>query len=363
MRVLLAFAILTSMHAQTYRGEAVPVAQRVEPVEFSRLRFLTFVFGREGPMDAPLRTPPVMGRQYFVEADVSGLESAGTVRFEVVDAAGRAIQTPVMWKATDSSSDGEFHGFVTVPNQPFRVAVSGTTRGGAQFRSVLGDPFQPAASGPVETLPALVESYRQQLLGRAAQAVRDHPGGVITLSRAVVSRISYEPLTMTSAAAIGMRLRYSIQFPSRQTINAFPHVFPVYQPTAWRGMATMKPLGGTITPAPGIAGVQSLRETIVYTAQATYEAGVTYSFTLDMMPDWVFQGSETGRFCIHEQKFTNRPVWDALIASQTAVPYSVTIFDTETVANIPVFYPQRTFYESFAAGGAFDCGPTPNIRF
>ena len=56
--------------AQNYRGEAVPVVERVDPVEFSRLRFLTFAFGREGPMDAPLPTPPVAGREYFVEADV-----------------------------------------------------------------------------------------------------------------------------------------------------------------------------------------------------------------------------------------------------------------------------------------------------
>src|SRR5678816_2413930 len=46
-------------NAQSYRGEAIPVVQRVDPVEFSRVRFLTFAFGHEGPMDAPLSTPPV----------------------------------------------------------------------------------------------------------------------------------------------------------------------------------------------------------------------------------------------------------------------------------------------------------------
>jgi hypothetical protein len=56
-------------------------------------------------------------------------------------------------------------------------------------------------------------------------------------------------------------------------------------------------------------------------------------------------------------------VWNFLITSQATIPYSVTISDTGTVANIPAFLPQRTFYESFKAGGAFDCGPVPNIRF
>ena len=379
MRVSLGLLCLagTLAFAQTYRGEAVPVAQRVDPVQFSRLRFLTFAFGREGPMDAPLPTPPVMGREYFVEADVSGIESAATIRFELLDAAGRTLQTLTMWKASDGSADGEFHGFVTVPNQPFRAAVSGTNTSGAAFRSVLNPQFQPAANGPPDQpilppgipanqsgqIQAMVNAYRQQLQARAAQAASEHPGGVITLARAVVSRIAYEPLPSASGAPIGVRLRYSIAFPSRQTIVAVPHVFPGYQQFAWRGMVTMKPLAGTITPAPQMLGVQSQQDVVVYQALATYQAGVTYTFGIDMVPDFVFQGTQSGRFCIHEQKFTNRAVWDALIASQAVIPYSISINDTETFASIPAFFPQRTFYESFAAGGAFDCGPVPNIRF
>ena len=160
-----------------------------------------------------------------------------------------------------------------------------------------------------------------------------------------------------------MRLRYSIRFPSRQTITAVPEVFPVYPTAAWRGAVTMKPLAGTITPAPQMVGAQSMQDVIVYKAGATYQAGVTYNFTIDLVPDFIFQGTQTGRFCIFEQKVTNRALWDALIASPNAVPYSVTITDTETVASIPAFFPQRTFYGSFAAGGALDCGPVPNIRF
>ena len=152
-----------------------------------------------------------------------------------------------------------------------------------------------------------------------------------------------------------------MQFQSRQTIVAVPLVFPVYQPTTWRGVVEMKPLGGTITPPPQMVGVQSLQGVLVYRAAATYQPGTTSIFTVDLVPDYVFQGTQTGRFCIHEQKVTNRAVWDALIASQAAIPYSISISDTDTHATIPTFFPQRTFHESFAAGGAFDCGPGPNI--
>src|SRR5262249_34737391 len=222
--------------AQNYRGEAVPVISRIDPVEFSRLSFLTFVFGREGPMDAPLRTPPVAGREYLVEADVFGIESAMTVRFELVDETGRSLQTLTMWKASDGSTDGEFYGFVTVPKQPFRAAVSGTDRTGVAFRSVLDTMFRPAANGPPEQpvlptgLPAnptaqlqsMVAAYRQRLPARAAQGAAEQPDGVITLGRSVVSRISYEPLNSVTGSPIGVRLHYSIRFPLRQTIVAVP---------------------------------------------------------------------------------------------------------------------------------------------
>jgi hypothetical protein len=363
--------------AQSYRGEANTIIHRADPVEFLRIRFLTFAFGREGPMDAPAPMPPVGDREYFVAADVFGIESAATIRFEIVDINGRSLQTITMWKQSDSSTDGEFNGFVKIPTQPFRFAVNGTNTSKQMFRSVFNTLFQPAATGPVEQvilpsgvspdqrrqLQSLLDEYRRQLHTRAARTAVDHPDGVITLSRAIVSRISYEPLDSSSGLPIGLRLRYSIQFPARQTIVATPHVFPVYQATSWRGIVSMKALGGTIDPPPQFAGAQSLQDVILYGAAATYQPGSTYKFTIDLVPDYVLQGTQTRRFCLYEQKFTNRAVWDALIASEADVPYSLSIPDTETTATVPAFLPQRTFYKNFIAGGAFDCGPVPNLRF
>jgi hypothetical protein len=371
------FMMASAMNAQNYRGQAVPVTQRRDPVELSRFRFLTFVFGHEGPMDTPLQTPAVAGREYYVEADVFGIESVATIRFELVDVSGRSLHTITMWKAGDGADKDEFYGFIKVPDQPFRVVASGTSRSGAAFRSVLNRLFQPAANGLDERplvppdippnqrnrLQGIVDSYSREMQTRSAQTAAEHPDGVITLVRAVVSPIAYEPLNSAFGLPIGIRLHYSIQFPARQTIVAVPLVFPVYQPWAWRGAVEMKPLGGTISPAPQMAGVQSLQEVILYRAAATYAAGTTYTFTVDLVPDYIIQGVQTSRFCIYEQKVTNRDVWSALIASEASVPYSLSISDTETAATIPTFFPQRTFYETFKSSGAADCGPVPNNRF
>jgi hypothetical protein len=364
--------------AQSYRGEAVPVVVRANSIEFlDDLEFLTLAYGHGGPMYAPLDTPPVMGREYFIEVDIFGIESAASIRFELVDSEGRSLQTLTLWKSSDDSSDGEFNGLMRVPDQPFRAVASGTIRGGAAFRSAADTLIQPASTGPDEQLElpagappsqiaqmqAMVTAGRQQLQARAAQAAADHPDGVISLARAVVSPISYEPLNSTSGDPIGMRLRYSIRFPTRQTIAAVPHVISEYQ-QAWRVGIEMKPLGGTITPAPrmGYEG-QPLRDAIVYKARATYEANTTYTFMVDLVPNYVLQGTQTGRFCINEQTITNRAAWEAIMSSEAEVRYSVSIRDTETRANIPAFFPQRTFHETFTAGGALDCGPTGNTRF
>jgi len=66
---------------------------------------------------------------------------------------------------------------------------------------------------------------------------------------------------------------------------------------------------------------------------------------------------------VFSQKASNRYVWNALISNAESVSYSVSITDTGTVARIPASYPARTFYQSFVANGARDCGPVANIRF
>ena len=253
----------------------------------------------------------------------------------------------------------------------------GTGTSGAAYRAVLDTPFEPLADGPAEEpilprgisadqsaqLQNVVAVYRRQLQTRALQAASDHPGGLIVIARALVSTIAYEPLESPAGATIGIRLRYSIQFPSRQTLVAVPNVFPSYSEAAWRGAVEMKPLDGTITPPPQMVGVQSLRDVIVYRASATFEPDISYAFIVDFVPDYVFQGTLTGRFCLYEEMVSSRAIWQAIIADQVPVPYTISNSDTDSFATIPFFFPQRTFYQGFASDGAIDCGPVPNTRF
>ncbi len=122
----------------------------------------------------------------------------------------------------------------------------------------------------------------------------------------------------------------------------------------------MKPLDGTITPAPKLPNRgEPASDAILYRIPATYQANTTYTFRVDLVPNDVLRGTETGRFCINEQSTANRAARKAILASPDDVRYSVAIRETGTFANIPAFLPQRTLHESFTADGAADCGPTP----
>jgi hypothetical protein len=361
-------------NAQSYRGQAEPIVGPRNPVEFSGFEFQTIVFGHEGPMPYEISGPPIAGREYLVEADIFGIDSAATIRFELIDASGGSARTLAMWKESDTSDDGQFAGWVEVPARPFRIVASGTATSGTAFRTA-STLFEPAATGaPDDGLPpglpedrrsrvqSMLEDATRLLQAHAARVAAEHPDGSIALARAIVSPIDYEPLTSPAGDPIGIRVRYSIEFPARLTISAIPSATPAYPDShsEWRGVE-MKPLTGTISPSPQLESV-AMRDVIVHGAGATYQPG-SYSFTVDLIPDYVLQGTEPGRFCINEHKFGGREVWDALIASEAAVPYRLWIRDTETSATIPTFFPQRSFYRSFRAAGARDCNPPGNARF
>jgi hypothetical protein len=126
----------------------------------------------------------------------------------------------------------------------------------------------------------------------------------------------------------------------------------------------MKALQGTISPAPGLSGAMSMNDVIVYGSRAQYRAGVTYTFSIDMAPDYVYRGTLSGRFCVHDQKFAGNPgPWNSLLASADAPVYSLTWNDTGSAAEIPAFYPQGTLRANFIAAGATDCGPVATLRF
>ena len=379
LALLLALATLPAA-AQDFRGSVVrrnTTPRSAKAIDLFAFDFQLPTWGREGPSYFEIENPPVKGHEYLVEADVSGIDAVASLQFYLADEVGSSVQPLVMWKVNDSESDGDFLGFVTVPFHPFRVIISGSDRYGTSFRRALPEVIRPVDSAQERPLlpPGIdasqadriqkwVDEFHRKLKAGSAQAERLHPGGLIDLTRSSVLDMTYEPFHSSDGSPIGLRLRYRIRFAADALVAAVPRVSPLYSDRDWLGVVKMKPLQGNITPAPEFRGAASLTDVIAYRGRASYRAGVTYSFTIDMVPDYVIQGVHSGRFCLHERKFERRwNRWAAIRTSTAPVPYSVSIRDLDYDAEVPSFFPQRTFYESFVQAGAADCGPTGNNRF
>ena len=161
LALLLALATLSAV-AQDFRGSVVPrntTLRSARAIDFSAFDFQSLIWSRHGPSYFEIGTPPVKGREYLVEADVSGIDAIASLRFYLADEAGSSAEPLIMWKADDSESDGDFMGFVTVPFHPFLVIVSGTDRHGTPFRRAFPDVIRPVDSA--QERPLLPPWYRR----------------------------------------------------------------------------------------------------------------------------------------------------------------------------------------------------------
>jgi hypothetical protein len=381
-KLLMACFLPVLAMSQDYRGTVrqVHTGRASSAIEFGECRLNSMVFAHEGPDYFPIKTPPVAGREYLVEAQIYAIEEVGDIRFELLDEAGRAVQTLAMWKTSDASDDGQFAGLLRVPAHPFRCVAVGTDRRGVAFRRAYPRLLRPIANSAPEPDPLpsslndpqfagqlrnALEKERQLTRARADQARNAYPGGVIHLSKVQFLGMSYEPFVSPKGSVLGVRLHYSMVPGADAMIGVVPRVFPWYEMPDWRGVVSMTPVQGSISPQPEAEGVASISDVILYHGRALYHAGVTYSITVDLIPDFVIQGRLSGSFCVYEAKFGGRARerWESVRDSGAAVKYPVSITDIDFAGEIPLFFAQRTFYESFVREGARDCGPQPTNRF
>jgi len=97
-----------------------------------RLHGEVSIDGHEGYFKIPGQ--PLAGREQTLQATVSGaLRSAD---FRLISAVGDTIQTVAMKQAGSDPEDHEFFGSLTLPRQPFRLAVSGLDAAGLPFQRI-----------------------------------------------------------------------------------------------------------------------------------------------------------------------------------------------------------------------------------
>ena len=347
---------------------AVLVREPTEParIELRSFEFEKPYFGREGPAYFATKGEPSKGAKQLAEARLSGQAGASTVKFEAIDANGNPLEVLHLFKVTDALDDDDYVGFVEVPDQPFRVMISGQEISGADYSRVYDRLFHPKIEPPTPAaLFSLDEERRYKAEFEAKR--RANPDGVIVLPHMQVTHVVHEPYRSPSGSTLGIRLSYDVQFSKAAAYSVTPTVSPFFEDYDLRGSVGMKVAQATINPAPDVLQQQYPPGFHGLILPAQYRSGVVYHFVVDMVPDYAIQNAAGTRYCIYNRKFQHSPKasgrWEALKTQDVRVKYLVGIASVDFRGEIPGLYSQKTFYEGFLREGAEDCGANPTVNF
>jgi hypothetical protein len=363
-------------------------APSVSAISFQGFEFQEPAFLHAGPALFRIDGEPVRGREYVVEAVVYNDEAIATARFVAVDQNGALLEPLAIARKPGPLGSWRFVGSMTVPTHPFRIVLEGEGIDGSPFTRAHKRLFRPADSETSRTGPAaglsesdaallrqMVDEAGPRLIAEVQADLVRTPSGMIVMPRMQVSNVRYTPLRSPDGRPVGVRLEYDVRFSERGQYNPDVRVDPRYPPREWQGLSRLQVLRGEITPRPREAHppydpilLGELRSTPLEAgAHYTYEAGVVYHFTADMVPDYAVHNLQQTRACIHYQKFRHAPgrqqAFSALLASDAPAEYRVSIGRTAFTGVIRSFYGDGTFHRSFVDEGAQDCGAQPTRRF
>ena len=355
-------------HAQQ---SVVPTRGATQPVRIDlyAFEFQEPYFGREGPSYAPTKSEPSKSAQQMAEARLSGQGRVATIKFEAIDASGNVLKVLYLFKVTDALDDDGYLGFVDVPDQPFRVVISGQDISGAPYRRVFDHLFRPKAKipTPAAVFDKLMADEEKRYKAKFEAKRRANPDGVIVLPRMQVTNVMHEPYRSTSGNTLGIRVSYDVQFSKTGVYSMTPDVAPLFENFDFRGRVAMKVAAETIDPKPEAGEGQYAPGFHGSIMPAQYKSDVVYHFVVDMVPDYAIQNVARTKYCIFNRKFQISSkasgVWETLKTQEMPVRYLVSIWSVDFHGETQGYYSQKTFYEGFLREGAQDCGPSPSFNF
>lgn len=368
--LIFSFTLQVSVVSQNTRAPIRAVssaAVQTREIDLLRFDFQQVYFGFEGPNYTPMKTGPAAGAQLIAEAQLFRPEAVSTARFELVDASGRELNPLFFTKSSGDVFNGDFAGVVDVPNQPFKVRVSGLDVTGKPYRRTYPRLFTPIKGPPAAPrlppgisaehaaqLRRMLEDHQQQARKKLIEEGRRNPDGTITLPRVEVSEATYEPLISNSGNVIGLRLRYALRVSQDGRYAFSPLVWPIYAGENSRGKIEMHAIAVNVEPLPEGGTSQSIALQLRYGGSATYRAGNTYRFVVDTIPNFAIQNAQKTRFCIMPATFKG---------SDQPISYGANIGWTTFRGRTGSFSGPGVFYQSFLKEGARECSPGGNINF
>ena len=370
-------------------GAPAPVKDVTPVARTADIEFVAFAFQQpalSGGRSVDFRAidgEPSIGARYGVSATIGGQEAIATATFDVVDEHGGHIQPVAMTqRPAGASGEGEFLGMMTVPALPFRIVLNGESADGRRFTRVYRRLFTPVpappavtpfgaepggAAGPLknvsgEKMPQGVAERETALAGADAAIVMPH---------ARVSNVTYAPLASSAGAPIGLRVSYQVEFSAAGRYNPGLRIFAFDAADAVAGRNPMHAIDSRVDPMPRetyephpVARVHA--GALDQRADFLYDARTVYTFTLDLVPDYIAFERDLFTPCISRHRFERdrqaREIFARRLANESETEYRVSIGGQAFEGRIERFPGEGTLYRNFLADGGRDCEDLPASR-
>jgi len=190
-------------------------------------------------------------------------------------------------------------------------------------------------------------------------------------SRMRVSNVTYAPLASPAGKPIGLRVTYQIQFAASGRYNPELRIVPADAEAQGFDAKAMHAIDSRIEPLPREAN-EPHRDArfrpglLRQEADFLYEAGTVYTFTLDLVPDYIAFGTDLFTPCVARARFerdrTAREAFARRLAAESETAYRATIGGNAFEGRIDRFYGEGTLYRNFIADGGADCDELPISR-
>lgn len=295
---------------------------------------------------------PVRGSAHQAQVFSSGynLES---VDFFLIDESGKEI-SKLKFRQSDYSSPSGYTLHIETPDKPFRIAVRGTDTGGKAYQRVFLLLIRPSTN-----IPVLAENSPAQI--NVQPNIEDIFKGAETgerkVIRAHVKNWTDEILYSESGNPIGVRLKYSIEFPLEGIYSPYPQLYPDRMGGGYTGSLSMRPHKGSVE-----GGGAEPNRNLSTNVRANFKSGVTYNFVLDMVPSYLHYNEQKKQFCFQTKIFNQPGVRERFtreINGDGKIRLRFSIAGTDLDGRSPVHtensYAPNNWYQSYLKEGIKEC--------
>jgi hypothetical protein len=195
-----------------------------------------------------------------------------------------------------------------------------------------------------------------------------NPSGRIVMPRTQISNVRYVPLISSLGRPVGIRVTYDVEFSQAGRHNPELSIYAEDKEDSSLGRYPLRPLKSTIHPVPREAyapfkEAQEIPRLLAQRAEFLYEAGVTYTFALELVPRFVsFQPDSDTRCLVHEGSpygVEAQKAFARLLMRTAPTTYRVNIADMAFQGRIDNFIGEGTFHAGFVAEGLSECERIP----